>query len=189
MDDAATPPSARRAELLELAYAYVLEHGLADMSLRPLAEAVGSSPRVLLYCFGSKDDLVRALLQRARDDELELLTAVGGGELADVVHRVWDWLADPAHRGLLTVWVEAYGRSLVEPHGPWAGFARQTVDDWLDVLAAAQPAHQRRTRAGRTERTRLLSVLRGGMLDLLATGATDRVTAAVRADLPAAPAR
>ena len=187
MDDSAAPPSARRAELLELTYAYVLEHGLADMSLRPLAEAVGSSPRVLLYCFGSKDDLVRALLQRARVDELDLLAAVGGGDLAEVVHRVWDWLADPAHRGLLTLWVEAYGRSLVEPDGPWAGFARQTVDDWLDVLAAAQPPQRRRTRAGRNERTQLLAVLRGGMLDLLATGATDRITAAVRAALPTAP--
>ena len=65
--------SARRTELLELTYRYVLEHGLADMSLRPLAAAVGSSPRVLLFLFGSKDGLVRALLARARADELAFL--------------------------------------------------------------------------------------------------------------------
>ncbi len=188
MDAVRSPPSARRAELLELSYAYVLEHGLADMSLRPLAQAIGSSPRVLLYCFGSKDDLVRALLDRARADELAALAEVGGDDLADVVTRVWAWLADPEHRGLLTVWVEAYGRSLVEPHGPWAGFARQTVDDWLRVLAAAQPVGRRRTRAGAAERTLLLAALRGGLLDLLATGDRQRVTAAVHAALPA-PAR
>ena len=64
--------SARREELLERAYGYALEHGLASLSLRPLAEAIGSSPRVLLFLFGSKDGLVRALLERARADELEL---------------------------------------------------------------------------------------------------------------------
>jgi len=48
-------PSPRQDELLELAYRYVLAHGLADMSLRPLARAIGSSPRVLLYLYGSKD--------------------------------------------------------------------------------------------------------------------------------------
>jgi len=66
-------PSARRAELLELAYQYAVARGSAELSLRPLAAAVGSSPRVLLYLFGSKDGLVRALLTRARADELALL--------------------------------------------------------------------------------------------------------------------
>jgi len=39
--------SARESELLERAYAYVLQNGLMRMSLRPLAQAIGSSPRVL----------------------------------------------------------------------------------------------------------------------------------------------
>src|SRR5690242_14370703 len=65
-----TPPvtSPRRDELLERAYAYALGHGIADLSLRPLATAVGSSPRVLLFLFGSKDGLMRALFARARRD-------------------------------------------------------------------------------------------------------------------------
>lgn len=58
-------PSERKTARLEAAYRYVLEHGLMDMSLRPLVAAIGSSPRVLLYLFGSKDGLVRALLARA----------------------------------------------------------------------------------------------------------------------------
>jgi len=46
------------------------------MSLRPLAAAIGSSPRVLLFLFGSKEGLVRALLARARLDELGLLDEI-----------------------------------------------------------------------------------------------------------------
>ena len=119
--------SARRAELLERAYRHTREYGLVGMSLRPLAQAVGSSPRVLLYLFGSKDGLVAA-------------------------HRVEQ-------------------RELVEPDGPWAGFAAATVDDWLALLAgfAADPV----------DRTLVLAVLRGAMLDLLATGDHARITPAV----------
>ena len=40
--------SARRAELFDASYAYVLDHGLYGLSLRPLASAIGTSPRVLL---------------------------------------------------------------------------------------------------------------------------------------------
>src|SRR5687768_4414034 len=163
-------PSERETELLEAAYRYALTHGLADLSLRPLAAAVGSSPRVLLYLFGSKEGLVRALLARARADELELLDriqqpAVGAsGGLAIVAEQVWSWLAAEKHRALLTLWVEGYARSLVEPDGPWGGFARATVDDWLAVLAASQPPTERHTLAARSERTEVLALLRGALL-------------------------
>ena len=179
--------SARKGQLLELAYAHVLDHGLAGMSLRPLAEAVGSSPRVLLFLFGSKDGLVQALLARARQDELRMLDTVHPAprrhDLAQVGELVWGWLADPGHRQLTTLWAEAYTCSLVDGSGPWAGFARRTVGDWLQVFASAQEPTHRRSPEGLAERTLLLSVLRGALLDLLATGDTARVTRAVELHL------
>jgi AcrR family transcriptional regulator len=177
-------PSARQRELLELAYGYVLEHGLSDTSLRPLAAAIGSSPRVLLYLFGSKDGLVRALLARSRADETALLERLrAAGEptpgLAVLARRLWDWLAEPSRRALLSLWVEAYGRSLTDPGGPWGGFARQTVHDWQELLAGWQPAGARDGERAAAERTLLLAVLRGALLDLLATGDVERTTRAV----------
>ncbi len=172
-------PSARRDELLELAYAYVLRHGLGGMSLRPLADAVGSSPRVLLFLFGSKDGLVQALLERARVAEVDLVAQVraGSGGVAEAAERIWVWLAAPAHRDLLRLWAEGYGRSLVEPDGPWAGYARRSVADWLEILAGAGADPEAATAA--------LAVLRGALLDLLATGDADRTTAAVHRVLAA----
>lgn len=182
-----TPTSPRRAELLERAYEYVLEQGLADMSLRPLAAAIGSSPRVLLFLFGSKDGLVRALLARARGDELAFIDHVRSQkqepDLAMIIRTTWQWLVDERHRPLLTLWLEAYARSLAEPDGPWAGFAAQTVEDWLLLLASAQPRDRRHTRAGAAERTLALSVLRGALIDLLATGDLKRITVAIEAYL------
>lgn len=212
MTQDARPASPRREELLEKAYSYALEHGLAEVSLRPLAAAVGSSPRVLLFLFGSKDGLVRALLARAREDELAFIEAARAEaahaevthaevthaevthaeaasagsqppDLAAIARITWRWLSAERHRPLLKLWAESYARSLTDPAGPWSEFAGQTVADWLALLAAAQPPRTRGTASAIAERTLLLAVLRGALLDLLATGDTGRLTAAVELHL------
>lgn len=181
-------PSARRVELLEAAYRYVLDQGLTDLSLRPLAAAVGSSPRVLMFLFGNKDGLVRALLERARTDELALLARIRtDGEhsagLTTAAGEIWAWLRADDHRALLRLWTEAYARSLIEPDGPWAGFATATVTDWLDVLAGCQRADERDTATGTAQRTLTLAILRGALLDLLASGDVERTDSAVHYQL------
>jgi AcrR family transcriptional regulator len=161
----ADPESARRAELRELSYRYVLEHGLIGLSLRPLAAAIGSSPRVLLYLFGSKEGLIREVLARARADELGALGSDGPASIA----AVWAWLSDPAHRRLMALWTQCYALSIAEPEGLWAGWAARTVDDWLAlIIPERDPAAA----------TLQLAVLRGLLLDLLATGDVERTGAA-----------
>jgi AcrR family transcriptional regulator len=180
-----TSPSARETALLDLAWDYVLDNGVSDLSLRPLAAAIGSSPRVLLFLFGSKEELVRLLLARARREELESLAprstdGAGLSGLATTIAAVWDWLSQPEHGALLRLWLEAYARSVTEPGGVWDDFARGTVEDWLGLLTRAQPPAVRRTARGRAERTLALAVLRGALIDLLATGDRHRVDVAVR---------
>jgi len=179
-------PSAREQELLERAYAYSLTHGLADLSLRPLATAIGSSPRVLLFLFGSKDGLIRALLARARSDELDLLSKLDQQYdeppgLTVVARELWTWLAAEERRPLMKFWVEAYGRSLVAPEGPWADYGRSTVEDWLELLKASQPDPGSPDAEAR--RTAVLAMLRGALIDLLATEDLERTTAAVENSL------
>jgi len=178
--------SDRRTEIVEAAYHHVVGAGLAGASLRPLAEAVGSSTGVLRFLFGSKDGLVAAVLERARADELAFLATIPpDADLAAVARTTWAWLAEPRHRNVLRLWTESYAASLQDDAGPWAGFGAATVRDWLAVLARAQPAAERTTAAGRARRTAVLAVLRGAMLDLIATGDRTRTTRAVEAVLAA----
>jgi len=187
--EAGLDASPRRAELLDLAYRHVLAHGLSALSLRPLASAIGSSPRVLLYLFGSKSGLVRAILDRARRDELAAISSIRFEQplpdLRTTALQVWRWLAAPEHRNVLKLWVEVYGLSLVEPSGPWANFARGTVNDWMDLLGSQQPPQRRLSRGGLVERTAVLALLRGAMLDLLATGDRERTTYSVESSVQA----
>ena len=139
-----------------------------------------------MFLFGSKDGLITALLARARADELAVLDGVrataDGGDLRTAAEAVWDWLVAPRHRAVLGLWLEAYARSLIDPDGPWAGFAAATVRDWLALLNGIDPE-------GDGNRTLLLAVLRGGLLDLLATGDIERVDSAVRQYLAQLPRR
>jgi AcrR family transcriptional regulator len=179
--EAAGGGSARRAELLALAYEYVLDQGLAGLSLRPLAAATGTSPRVLLYLFGSKDGLVRELLARVREQQLALLTAsLDGAEIRgvdDLVELVWRLLGAPERRGLVRLTYEAFLMSLQRDPGPWEGFAQEQLSDWLAALRAAQPG----VPAGRAEvrATTALALVRGLLLDLLVTDDADRITRAL----------
>jgi hypothetical protein len=94
-----------------------------------------------------------------------------GGDLRSTARAVWSWLAAAEHAPLLGLWTEVYARSLLDRDGPWAGFARATVEDWLELLASVGAKPQ--------EATLVLAVLRGAVLDLLATGDRERTTAAV----------
>ena len=67
---------ARRAALAEAATDYALEHGLIGLSLRPLAAAIGTSDRMLLYHFADKDDLVATVLRVSTDRSVEEIRAL-----------------------------------------------------------------------------------------------------------------
>jgi AcrR family transcriptional regulator len=171
-----TTPAAdggRRAELLARLLEYSATHGLSDVSLRPLAKAVGSSPRMLLYFFGSKEGLVREVHSHARRVQLDLLsrTLQECDSGVDAVRALWEWISDPAHHDVVRFFFESYARSLHDRDGAWAGFGDSSVREWLPQLRAALGGTE-------AEATLALALLRGLLLDLLATGDTERVDTA-----------
>ena len=85
--------------LLERTIGYLAEHGVIDVSLRALAAAIGTSHRMLIYHFGSKDGLfvavVRAVEARQRAAFSDLVVS-SGDSLSDVARQFWRRLSDPA---------------------------------------------------------------------------------------------
>jgi AcrR family transcriptional regulator len=171
--------SARRTELLAKLLDFSADHGLSEVSLRPLAAAVGSSPRMLLYFFGSKEELVREVHRYARQVQLRLLAdALKDCEnRTEALRALWRWISDPAHHNIIRFFFESYARSLHAREDAWQGFGEASVREWLP--------HLRRALGGSdAEATLALAALRGLVLDLLATGDTERVNAAFEALLP-----
>lgn len=185
MADNVSASSPRRAELLDACYRYVLQHGLIGLSLRPLAATTGTSPRVLLYLFGSKDNLLRELLARARHEQIARVAAAldpdtCSGGLHALADRLWTWLSAPAQRPMVRLTYEAFLLSLSHDPGPWAGFAAESAHDWLELLCRAQPDASRAE--AEIEATRILALVRGLLLDLLASNEPARVAASATFD-------
>lgn len=184
VDPEGKPESARKAELVMKLLEYSAEHGLSSMSLRPLAAAVGSSPRVLLYLFGSKDGLIHEVLVRSRKGQQALAEewVSDAEDPAERIGRLWAWLSDPAHAGIERLFFEAYARSLHDIDGPWRDFGADSIADWIPVIESflVEGTPRRRSKATKQLATFVLSTIRGLLIDLLATGDLERASDGMR---------
>jgi AcrR family transcriptional regulator len=164
--------SASRERLLAAAIDYAAEHGISDLSLRRLAAALGTSHRMLIYHFGSKEGLlvevIRAVEQRQRD-ALAGLARDPSLSPAETMRRMWERLADPSLSPHERLFFEVYGQAL-QGRAHAAPLLDGIVEQWLDPLTEfaielGMPAGTARANA------RLwVAVARGLLLDLLATG-------------------
>ncbi|MFE6511117.1 TetR/AcrR family transcriptional regulator [Nocardioides sp. NPDC057767] len=93
MTTAGTAPAKdpqRRAAWAELATDYVHANGLIGLSLRPLAAELGTSNRVLLYHFGTKDQLVADVLRTSNERSVAEVAALEPSEdLRSAVYDLW----------------------------------------------------------------------------------------------------
>lgn len=165
-----TADEARRAELLDRAVDYVTQHGLADLSLRPLAKAVGSSPRGLLYYFGSKEALIVEIVRRGRARQRAMMADLKLAELPprEVARELWREFSRPEWEPLTRLSFEVYALSLADP-ARFPGFLDASVNEWLDALKGCTAI----------EATVLIAGFRGFLLDLLATHDRARIDCAV----------
>jgi AcrR family transcriptional regulator len=174
-------PTGRRDQLLAAAVEYAATNGISDLSLRQLAAALGTSHRMLVYHFGSKEGLLVAVVRAVEEQQRRFLAELGIGDHlppAEQGRRLWDRLADPAMWPYETLFFEVYSQALRgRPHT--AEMLAGIVESWVAPVAemmiadGVPPADARATaRLG-------VAVTRGLLLDLLATGDQDGVRAAM----------
>src|SRR5437660_4438662 len=88
-----------RARLLAAVIEQVQQHGLGDLSLRELAAVIGTSHRMLLYHFGSREGLLIAVVRAVEEAQRDFLRELAlDPELspAEMMRAMWRRLADPA---------------------------------------------------------------------------------------------
>jgi len=169
-----------RADLLERITDYVAANGLSDLSLRPLADAVESSPRVLLYYFASKEDLIGEVLAQLRGRQRDVFAGLprNAATYADTVRAAWKLMSAPEHEHVFRLFFEVYGLAL-QDRERYADFLRGAVDDWIAYLEQPKLADGYSRRDARAIATVLLAGYRGFLLDLLATRDRARINRAV----------
>ena len=126
----------RRDELAEAATDYALEHGLIGLSLRPLAEALGTSDRMLLYHFADKDDLVATILRTTITRSLRGLRELPASPgLRSAVLDLWRLMTTGPQQRCQRLYVEAAALGLFGRE-PYATVVRETNAIWVLAIAA-----------------------------------------------------
>lgn len=163
--------------LLDRVLAYAAAGGIAGKSLREIAAGVGTSHRMLLYHFGSREGLMAAIVvaieagRRAAMAGLAEQTAAHGG---DAMRALWEQLAAPELRPFVRLFFEVFGLAIQGTPG-----ATDMLDDltgsWVreGVATAAEWGYDTDATAVRLG----VAVARGLLVDLLAGADPDEVAA------------
>jgi AcrR family transcriptional regulator len=176
-----TPDEKRRAEVLERIVDYVYEHGVSQLSLRPLGEAVGCSPRLLLYFFGSKEELITHVLAAAGMRQRGMVSRLRLEHMATparACREIWRSLSHPKSEPLFRLFFEVYGLAL-QDRRRYASFLNRVVADWLAFIAQPMVAAGWKPADAEATATVILAGFRGFLLDLCATRERKRVDRAV----------
>jgi AcrR family transcriptional regulator len=163
--------SQARERLLAAAVEQAMRGGIADLSLRELAAAIGTSHRMLLYHFGSREGLLTAVAQ-AVEEAQRAVVSEWGITSADS-RRLWQHFSDPRLWPAERLFFELYAHALLGRPGT-EGFLDNAIEPWVSALTPAFVREAGLDEAtARAEARLAVAVTRGLLLDLLATG--DRV--------------
>ncbi|MFD9950336.1 TetR/AcrR family transcriptional regulator [Nonomuraea sp. NPDC059023] len=171
----------RRVELLDAIIGHLATHGVAGLSLRPLAKALGQSTSVLTHHFATKDELITAVLTRLDQRQRDRLQALPGWEegrsLGAVIRASWDWHLSGDNLPLIRLLHEIEGLAaagrLTGPYVP------TMLSDRAEFVAEALRAHGVSDEDARANATLLNAAYAGLQLDYLTTGDTKRVETAL----------
>jgi AcrR family transcriptional regulator len=171
-----------KEKLLGAVVDVALAGGIADRSLRGIAEAAGTSHRMLIHHFGSREGLlvevIRAVEARQRV-ALSELSAESGEVSPDLVDRFWKHLRSPELAAQERLFFEVYGQALQGRQ--WAKpLLDGIVEDWIGPVAAMLEADGASPETARTVARLSVAVGRGLLLDVLATGDGHEVDAAMQ---------
>lgn len=165
----------RRDDLLRRVVAAAADGGLARRSLRDLAAEVGTSHRMLIHHFGSRDGLLAAVVESVERDQNERL-----GELpvdaAEAVRASWRRFSDPSLWPIERLFFECYARG-AQGEPPFDRLVPALVDQTLAAVSAR--ADVGADEDGRAMARLGLAVIRGLLLDLVATGNRKATTRAL----------
>ncbi|WP_067697822.1 TetR/AcrR family transcriptional regulator [Nocardia jejuensis] len=170
----------RRPELLAAATDYVLDHGIQDLSLRPVAQALGISHATLIRHFETKDALLNEVLEHIRTDfEKQLLSEEirRVDSAADLLRAAWQHLCRPREQRQFLILFELVAIAARSPNHP----ASRLVTDWLTVIERELIRYHWPAETTSRTATFVLAQIRGLQLDLITTGDRERVDAAFEA--------
>jgi AcrR family transcriptional regulator len=172
-----------RERLLHKAIAHIEDRGLSDLSLRELAAAIGTSHRMLIHHFGSKEGLWVEVIRAVEDQQRDALAEIVPDPSADPAEAMRTWWRHISHPSLWPnerLFFEIYGQALQGRPGT-TELLDGIVENWLEPATEINMAQGMDRDTARAVGRLGIAVTRGLLLDLLATGDREGVDEAVEA--------
>ena len=167
--------SQARDRLLAAAVDQAMRDGIADLSLRELAAAIGTSHRMLLYHFGSREGLLEAVARAVQEAQRTRLP--GWMFTPDGARYAWQHFSHPKLWPQERLFFELYAHALLGRPGT-EGFLEENVEPSIAAMAEALARTGLDESTARAEARLAVAVIRGLLLDLLATGDLEGTTTA-----------
>ncbi|KQU49360.1 TetR family transcriptional regulator [Rhodococcus sp. Leaf278] len=168
----------KRVELLGRVVEYIGTHGLDDLTLRPLAAELGTSSRMLIYYFDSRENLIVQALSSQRPAFDEMFGDVHDyAQLEQRLHHLWTSMSDGKDVVSSRILMQVIGIASIKS-GVLADFARDSVRALTDALAAAMARCGMDSATASMHATALGAGFRGLLLDRFTTGDSERTDAA-----------
>ena len=174
----------RKAEVLSAFVEYLLKTGMLDLSLRPAAAALRTSPRMLVYYFGSKERLLLDAIAEVRTRERarfarDIRRRRFGGSVARDVWVMWRWFSGKPREPYLRLFYELYAHAASRP-AKFRRFVDLISEGYLQLMEEGFVSWGFARPEARAQATLHLATFRGLLLDLLTTGERARVDAAAK---------
>ncbi len=164
-------PDGPRQRALRAVVAMALEVGLADKSLRAIAEATDISHRMLIHHFGSKEALLVEVIREVEAQQRQLLTSLSQTEGLEpgFAMSFWYQLRDPRLAPQERLFFEVYALGLQGRE--WAApLLHRVVEDWVEPMTVMLEEMGTDPQTAPADARLALAVCRGLLLDVLATG-------------------
>jgi AcrR family transcriptional regulator len=136
--------TAKKTEIIRLLTQYVIEQGLSDIGLRKLAAVAGTSDRMLIYYFETKDALIGEVLHTIASNLAAQLDAVLGQGKRSPDALLGELLAlssTPAFYAVIQLWFEIVGLA-ARGEQPYAEYATAIAENWLGWIESRLEADQ-----------------------------------------------
>ena len=178
-----------KAKLLAAAVDHILEHGLSDLSLRELATAIGTSHRMLIYHFGSREGLVVAVIQTVEEAQRAAFADLDTEDLSPRRRHARRCGSDSRTRRSDRTSVSSSRSTARRCRDDPARSRCSTGSSTTGSSRPRRTAIERGTSpdVARAEARLSVAVIRGLLLDWLATGDRAAVDAASNASSPSPP--
>jgi AcrR family transcriptional regulator len=173
----------RRIVLLDGITEALYTRPIGEISFRTLAESLGVSTYTLVYHFGTREELLQAILQSITDQQNVALELVGADirtidALVAHLEHAFEVMAKPENRQLQRIEIEAAMLGVMSPD--LLPDARRTFDSWLQVLRSGLRAIGLDEETAEKGARMLVDGMYGIKYDLVLTADVDRATVAFR---------